>query len=349
MGYDIEKTSDDGYIVCGYSSFPGINKGLLVKTDDKGNEKWNKTFLIKGNTHFFSVEQTADDKFIVAGRTYDTFNVTYIPLFLKVNTKGDIIWKETYNSEEDKWATSVKQTEEGGYILSGITDTASPDTDGAFLIKTDDQGRKIWSKTYPYPSKHESEWMNKVVKSNDGGYVIAGAIRKGYHGKTLSFLMKTDKQGKLLWNKTYEIGERTSAYDITPADDGGFALTGRIHLSDEQNSKTFVIKTDNKGIIEWNKIYDIYDRSGAYSIQQTSDGGFIIGGMLQESDKKYSLLLKIDNTGNQCWNKKYTGQGEMVCVDVIQDNNKGFVLTDITSEGSGDVFLLKTTSNGDQL
>jgi len=137
MSHSVQQTSDDGYIVAGYTY---VDSGdiLLIKTDANGNVIWAKTYGGTHNDWAFSVQQTSDGGYIVAGYT-DSFGAGYYDIFLiKTDANGNIIWAKTYGGTDYDNAYTVQQTSDGGYIVAGAT--WSFGAGGAFLVKTDANG-----------------------------------------------------------------------------------------------------------------------------------------------------------------------------------------------------------------
>jgi hypothetical protein len=139
----------------------------------------------------FSVQQTSDGGYIVAGRTY-SFGAGYWDIFLiKTDANGNIIWAKTYGGTDFDEAFSVRQTSDGGYIVAGETNYFVGGVN-IFLIKTDANGNIIWAKTYG-----GTDWDDalSVQQTSDGGYIVAGKTNSfGAVGFDI-FLIKTDANG----------------------------------------------------------------------------------------------------------------------------------------------------------
>jgi PKD repeat protein len=344
IGYSVQETNDTGYIICGYTGNLECFEGFLIKTDSHGYESWNKTFRVKCDTMFYSVEQTADKGYIVAGTTYDGLNGTYEAFLLKTDDQGNKMWDKTYNVLELTMGTTVRQTNDGGYILSGITGRDS----SVLLIKTDSYGKKIWAKTFEF--EHVTIW-DDVQQTADGGYIVGGTIGVLWEDESFAFLLRTDEYGNEMWNKTFSVMNYTLGYSVKQTEGEGFIIVGYSYPSSFQNVDMMIIKTDDLGIEEWRKTYD---ESIGFSVEQTSDNGFIVGGAAVIQDESYALLLKTDKYGNKIWDKTYSGIGEAQGTTVIQTEDKGYILTGITIASSWldsniiYTLLLKTNNSGNE-
>ncbi|MFH1011557.1 MAG: T9SS type A sorting domain-containing protein [bacterium] len=171
-----QQTADGGYIVAGYTySFgAGYTDFYLVKTNPLGDTLWTRTYEGSYNDRAFSVQQTADGGYIVAGET-ESFGAGEYDLYVvKTNSQGDMLWTRTYGGSGDDRAESVQQTADGGYIVAGWTlsfGAGTPDSSNFYLVKMDSQGDTLWTRTYGGSS---DDWANCVQQTADGGYVVAG-------------------------------------------------------------------------------------------------------------------------------------------------------------------------------
>ena len=145
----VQQTSDGGYIVAGYTgSFGAGGDIFLIKTDASGNVIWAKTYGGTGYEEAFSVQQTSDGVYIVAGYTY-SFGAGCRDIFLiKTDANGNVQWAKTYGGTDYDRASSVQQTSDGGYIVAGYTESFGVGGSDVFLVKTDANGNIQWAKTY---------------------------------------------------------------------------------------------------------------------------------------------------------------------------------------------------------
>lgn len=178
-------------------------------------------------------------------------------------------WNKTYGGTEQDWARSVEQASDGGYIVVGVTASFGAGKSDAWLIKTDAYGEVEWNKTY---GRAGYDGGNSVKETGDGGYILAGS-----RGANL-WLVKTDAYGNMVWNKTYGGASWDDAYSVHQTTDGGYVVAGYTASLGAGGSDYWLIKTDAYGNVEWNKTYGGGDSDKAYSVEQTSDGGYIMVG-----------------------------------------------------------------------
>jgi hypothetical protein len=338
----VQQTSDGGYILAGYTSSFGAGGDdiFLIKTDANGNVQWAKTYGGTRNDRAYSVQQTSDGGYIVAGITY-SFGVDSGDIFLiKTDANGNVIWAKTYGGTRYDWASSVQQTSDGGYIVAGWTWSFGAGWDDIFLIKTDANGNIQWAKTY---EGTYYDWAYSVQQTSDGGYIVAGGT--SFWGDYV-FLIKTDANGNIIWSKTYIGTDDIWAHSVQQASDGGYIVAGNIGYYD-----IFLIKTDANGNIQWAKTYGGTDWDEAYSVQQTSDGGYILAGGTYSFGAGGAdiFLIKTDANGNIIWAKTYGGTYGDRAYSVQQTSDGGYIVAGYTASfgaGSSDIFLIKTDADG---
>jgi uncharacterized delta-60 repeat protein len=349
--YFVQQTSDGGYIVAGYTYFVAGVTGnydiFLIKTDASGNVQWAKTYGGTYNDWAYSVQQTSDGGYIVAGLTY-SFGAGYYDIFLiKTDASGNVQWAKTYGGTSYEEAFSVQQTSDGGYIVAGYTRSFGAGYYDIFLIKTDAFGNVQWAKTYG-----GTNWDKgySVHQTSDGGYIVAGTTFSFGAGDYDIFLIKTDANGNIQWAKTYGGTSYDWAYSVQQTSDGGYIVAGYTYSFGVSYSDAFLIKTDAFGNIQWAKTYGGGGVDGAYSVQHTSDGGYIVAGYTESGGGGYNIfLIKTDANGNVQWAKTYGGTYSDYAYSVQQTSDGGYIVAGYTgSFGAGDydIFLIKTDADG---
>jgi hypothetical protein len=189
-------------------------------------------------------------------------------------------------------------------------------------------------------------YVGSVVQTSDGGYTLGGSFFCGYSSGDFDFwLVKTDSCGNLEWNKTYGGISSDTAYSLIQTSDGGYALAGGTFSFGAGGNDMWLVKTDSHGNMEWNKTYGGTGFDRAFSVVQTSEGGYALAG----AGGWDSWLVKTDSYGNMQWNKTYGGTKSDEARDVIQTNDGGYAMVGYTeSFGAGyyDSWLVKTDSYG---
>ncbi|MBK9099090.1 MAG: T9SS type A sorting domain-containing protein [bacterium] len=348
IGHCVQQTADSGYILTGYTRSYGTISGRnvwLVKTDKYGNHQWNNTFGGNSDDEGYSVQQTTDGGYIIAGYT-ESFGAGLNDVFLvKADASGNQVWTKTFGGAQDDEGYSVLQTNDGGFLIGGVTSSYGAGSRDMWMIKTDPAGNLIWQKTHGGLSS-DGAWY--VDKTSDGGFILTGwtlSYGPGFIGN--AWLVKTDSLGNQQWNKFFGGDDVDRGYAVQQTTDGGYILTGYTDSFGAGLYDMLLIKTDPSGNAVWTKTFGGTGRDYGNSVQQTSDGGFIVLGYTLSfgagGDDFY--LVKTDANGNEEWFKTYGGSASDVGFFVRQTNDGGLIMTGHTlSFGAGvhDVWLIKT-------
>jgi hypothetical protein len=221
-----------------------------------------------------SVQQTSDGGYILLGYTWSFGAGKGDVWLIKTDARGNKEWDKTFGGSDDDWGSSVQQTKDGGYILLG--GTYSFDTSYDFwLIKTDAWGNKQWEKTF---GGNCADYGRSVQQTKDGGFILLGDTADIVTERDF-WLIKTDAQGNKEWDKTF-VGWRGDdlSNSVQQTSDGGYILLGSTWSFGAGKGDFWLIKTDARGNKEWDKTFGGSDDDWGSSVQQTSDGGFILLG-----------------------------------------------------------------------
>ncbi len=348
-GYSAKQTADGGFIAVGQTR-ADVNDDwdlYLVRTNAFGDTLWTKTFGDTGGDCGYSVQQTLDGGFIIAGgANEDTWQYHGALLVMKTDRRGNILWTRLFSDYDRNCAFDIQQTDDGGYIVCGVRNSQCVLPYGdMYLIKLDSGGNTTWTRTY---QGHPRFCAYSVRQIADLGYIVAGALDEDpYAPMGTPFLMKTDAQGDSLWMRILP-GDVLNTVRQTL--DGGYIVGG---WSDRPNlSGFFMTKTDSQGNICWSRIRSYgYVEFGGYALQ-IPDGGFLVAGMtfLTEPQPRYVICLeKTDAAGDTLWSTfvtRTTSYSEGVySIDLTDDG--GLIITGLTAGVSSvDLLLARMESVG---
>jgi hypothetical protein len=345
-GNSVQQTSDGGYIIAGSTntSTPNYSDFYLIKTDSTGITLWTKTFGGVNWDVAYSVQQTVDGGYMIAGGYHLDLGAGDIFL-IKTDSAGDTLWTKIYGTTignvED--CRSVQQTVDGGYIIAGTSGGV------IWLIKIDSAGNILWTKIY---SAIDAAAGYSVQQTTDGGYIVLGKKVTLGNGNDV-YLIKTDSLGNHTWSKTYGGISDDVGNSVQQTTDGGYVITGFTNSFGPGNySNLYLIKTDTAGNIMWNRTFGATGQGGEMgnSVQQTDDGGYIITGRTDNTGGFGSsdvYLIKTDSAGDTLWTKAYGGTGIDQGWAIRQTADGGYIITGFTNSfGAGNVYLIKTDANG---
>jgi hypothetical protein len=344
--FSVQQTLDGGYILGGntYSFGAGGSNFWLVKTDANGDSLWSRTFGGSNDERCYSIQQTSDSGYILAGST-ESFGAGYQDFWLvKTNAYGDSLWSRTFGGSAYDWCYSVRQTSDGGFVLAGVTVSFGGGYEDFWLVKANAYGDSLWSCTFG-GSSHDR--CRSVQQTSDGGYVLAGYTYSFGAGETDFWLVKTDANGDSLWSRTFGGDREDQCYSIHQTLDGGYILAGETISFGAGYTDFWLVKTNSIGDSLWSRTFGGSASEGCYSVQQTSDGGCILAGYTGSFGARYTdfWLVKMNSIGDSLWSRTFGGSHWDFCFSVQQILDWGYVLAGWTRSfgaGESDIWLVKT-------
>ncbi|MGO4904409.1 T9SS type B sorting domain-containing protein [Flavobacterium sp. W20_MBD1_R3] len=372
----IEVSNDGNYILGGYSysnisdekseNSRGEGDYWFIKIDDtSGNLLWQKT--IGGNRfdHLTSGKETKDGGYILGG--YSSSGISGEKTqssrgaddywIVKLDVNRNIIWDKTFGGTGVDRLTSIIETSDGGYLMGGSSDSniSGEKTENSrgsldmWIIKTDSSGNIMWQKTF---GGSGSDWVQSMVKTPDGGYLIAGSSLSNISGdKTQNsrggsdyWILKIDSSGAIVWQKTIGGNNGDYAKSLLVTSDGNYLIGGnsfstisgektenKINNSDD----AWLVKLNNDGQILWQKVIGANDTESLSDIRMTSDNGFILGIMsysgisgykteISRGDRDY-WIVKLDSNGKFEWDKTIGGDSLDQSQSIVQAKDGGYV------------------------
>ncbi|MCX6272765.1 MAG: T9SS C-terminal target domain-containing protein [Bacteroidetes bacterium] len=313
QAYSVQQTTDSGYIVAGYSDSDdgdvtgnhGLRDFWVVKLNDIGTIQWQKSLGGSNIDQAYSIIQTADGGYIVAGGSESTDGeVTGNHgnedcWVVKLSDTGTIQWQKCLGGSSIDKACSIQQTTDGGYIVSGNSTSNDGDVTGNhgnndyWVVKLNDTGTVQWQNCL---GGSGIEYDCSVQQTTDGGYIIAGGSTSndgdvtGNHGISDFWLVKLNDTGNIQWQKSLGGSDDDCANSIRQTADSGYIVAGisRSNDGDVTGNHGFydfwVVKVNNIGTIQWQKSIGGSDEDYAFSIRQTTEGGYVVAGFSRSND-----------------------------------------------------------------
>jgi len=273
------ETLDGGYILAGdqWSDNTIGFDFMILKTNAQGDCLWSRTYGNWDHDLCHDVQPTRDGGYFLVGESSDEETNVGVGWLLKTDAGGDSVWSRAYRMasgmNNDRFA-GIRPTSDGNYILAGTT---MINNDSHFwLIKINDIGDTLWTKTYGRPN---TTICRGVRQTTDQGYLLYGWHAVG-NRRWDFFVAKTDSVGYLEWSKTY--GREDSEEDCYAAcqtSDGGFILVGQARFPDTYFADGWIVRTNADGDSLWSmRIDNGVGHDHFNDILQVSDGGFVLGG-----------------------------------------------------------------------
>jgi hypothetical protein len=347
-GTSLARTMDGGYVLTGHSYNGADRDVLVIKTNGAGDTLWSKIYGGSIDDYGNSIQQTSDGGYIIAGNSNSFSQGTDNDVYLiKINSSGDTTWTKTYGGQGEDIAYSVCQSSEGGYIVAGVSGSFNNGVNKMYVIKTDNAGNLLWSRTY---GGNSYEGAFSIQQTTDRGYIIAGSTLSFGSGGDV-YLVKTDLNGNLQWSEAVGGAGFDRAYFVKQTDDQGFIIAGETSSFGAGATDVFLIKTNSSGSVSWSKTFGSTASEWANEVRQTSDGGYILTGRTGSFGSNCdAYLIKTDHTGNLMWSKAFGGNDADYGYSVAQAADGGYIIGGFTASfgtgAYGNLYLIKTDGNG---
>jgi hypothetical protein len=273
-----------------------------------------------------------------------------------------IEWQQNYGGSYFDYANSIHQTKDGGYIIAGSTESNDGDitenhglTD-FWVLKINNLGIIEWQKTF---GGSNIEYAAKVLQTSEGGYIIAGTsssndgdVSENY-GSSDYWIVKISSLGDIEWQKTLGGSGLDSASWIKQTKDGGYIVGGRTESTDggitnyHGDSDIWIVKLSALGIMQWKKTFGGSNYDDLSTIEQTTDGGYILAGSTDSNDGDVNgnhgsrdiWIVKLSNSGNIQWQKTLGGSSYDSANCVLQTKDSGYIIAGRTYSSDGDVTI----------
>lgn len=275
-------------------------------------------------------------------------------------------------------ANGVCPTSDGGCIIAGNSVssdgdviTGFPGTANVLISKLGDLGQLQWTRTY---GGSGIDWADHIQQTPDGGYIFIGATTSpdgdvsGFHGDSLNqafdfWVVKLDASGAIQWQRSLGGSADELAQQVTLSSDGGYVIAGYTssHFSgdvgaNKGNSDCWIVKLDNAGNLLWQKTLGGTGIDGAFAVDKTFDGGYVVAGQSFSADGDVGghfgplsnadvWLVKLDSLGDITWERNYGGGNHDAAVAVRQTNDGGFIFAGNTNSQNGQVSGLHLGAN----
>ncbi len=333
----ISPTGDGNYLIAGFKSF-NFPDGWLLKIKPSGDTLWTKTY---GKTaaieKFSAIQPTSDGNFILAGYIQTSENIMSPSSgwLVKVNNDGDTIWTRSYGNEDCRNAFSaITLSVDGNFLIAGSTENIVNRTVKGWLVKINQDGDTIWTKTYEGLS---GGWFTSIqTDSNEYIMIVGFAWTDEDLGN--GWVLKANPDGTILWSRTFGGGGYDDFAAIQSIDNGCFLIVGSTSPNSTSRCDGWIVKIKPNGDSLWMRTYDAgFGDDWFNNIQSTRDGNFIIAGAKgSPTTSDDGWLLKINPDGDTLWTKTCSKKG-LDWYSIIQSIGDGNFL--LIGDGSISCFI----------
>ncbi|RQW78567.1 MAG: hypothetical protein EHM14_11635 [Methanothrix sp.] len=331
------------FISCFSSLFIG-SAGCAASVDASPAEEWSKSYGGPYGDGVWSLAKASDGGYVLTGYTSMLGQGSDLWLF-KVDGSGNAVWQKILGGSGEDAGYYVREVSDDGYVVTGSTASLGIGEERLWLLKMDKNGSLQWSRVFGgfVSSSGDGGWS--LDESGDGGYIVTGYTQSFGSGKKDLWLLKTDGDGELQWEKAFGGREDDVGMSVVRTGDGGYVAAGRTASFGKGGDDIWLLKTDSQGTEEWNKTFGGKSDDAAFQVIET-DGGLAVVGRTESGIRdKRIILIKTDPAGQKLWDRTYQGSSG---TSLQRTSDGGFIIAGrLDSEKTGrDALLIKTDSDG---
>jgi Secretion system C-terminal sorting domain/Domain of unknown function (DUF5122) beta-propeller len=300
-----------------------------------------------GGDRAYSIIRTTDGGYAVAGYT-DSFVAGNFDMYIvKLDSSGNLQWRRTVGGTGIDVAYSIIQTTDGGYAVAGYTGNPNLGVFSDFyIVKLDAGGNLQWSKAI---GGRGVNFAYSIVQTTDGGYAVAGYTKVTGNGDF--YIVKIDASGNFQWSRTVGGISDEKALSILQTTDGGYAVAGTTVSFGAGSQDMYIVKLDAGGNLQWNKTVGGAQGDGAYSIIQTTDGGYALAGYTNSFGAGMwdMYIVKLNSSGTLQWSRTVGGTNDDLAQSIIQTTDGGYAVAGYTMSfgaGNADMYIVKLDAGG---
>jgi len=295
----IIQTKDGGYAVVGsiWTNYASKQDFWLIKLGENGNKEWEKTFNKDEHDIAYSIIQTKDGGYAIAGGTGKRFWGEVNCWVIKLDAKGNMEWDNDFGGIGWDEIYSIIQTKGGSFIAAGSVWSKGTGRGDVCVAKLDRRGYLVWTKTF---GGNDYDEARSIVQTDDGGYAVAGFTILEDTGDRDVWVIKLDKEGNKIWDKTLGGTSEDWANSIIQTKDRGYMVAGWTSSIGAGKTDVWIIKLNKRGDLVWDKTFGGSKDDEAHSIIQTEDGGYAVVGWTKSKGAGNAdvWVIKLDENGN---------------------------------------------------
>ncbi|MFN8143667.1 MAG: T9SS type A sorting domain-containing protein [Bacteroidia bacterium] len=289
---DVRQTKDSGFIIAAEThSYGAGNKDIfMIKTNSVGDTIWTKVLGGVEAESVKSVCETSDDGYAITGVTFSFSNGSGKIFLVKMDRNGNVDWTKIYGGNNWDYGSSVLETPDRGFILTGITYSTGAGVGDVIMIKTDSIGNRDWAKTY---GGTNTEVGMNVKVCRDGGFIVLGQSISFSTAWNAFYLIRTDRYGDTLWTRAYGEDLKNIGTSVEETALGGFVLSGYRGYIGSNSSSYYLIQTDSDGFS------GCAERFTATQVMNSSLNGFTAPFVITQASPQVLSIAMIEGSGSE--------------------------------------------------
>jgi len=327
QGYSVVQTSDSGYAICGYTNSFGYGgyDAYVIRTDKNGDTLWTRTYGTTDWDFVYSIKQTTDSGFVLAGNSYgDTAGISQ-SWVLKLSPNGDVQWSKLLTLPNENLLNAIMMTPDNEFVATGYMAGGVNNSQDILVIKLTSTGDLIWHYSF---GGGGNDIGTSLDTTNDGNYIIGATYTNDTSGHTDFYLLKMDTSGTEKWHNEFHSTAGDLLLSIHQLHNGGYVTCGFTGGAGFGNDISLII-TDNNGGYVSSRTYGGTQYDVGYDLNLCSDNGFVIVGKTNswgpQIDNIY--LVKTDSTGA-------TNPNVVLSLNELNDNPQQIICYPIPAQRS---------------
>jgi hypothetical protein len=332
--------------------------------------EWQRSFGGSGTDDASCIRQTLDGGYIVGGYSSSSISGTKTSTnfgsadcwIVRLDQNGNQLWDRSFGETNFDILRALQQTSEGGFILAGGS------LGDLWVVRVDEHGDKQWERRFGSPGEEQAAALQQT---SDGGFIAAGWTQSATGIPFDGYVVRMNSDGNKLWEQSFGGSGQDQFFCLQETADGGFVVGGTISSfssgTEGWGSWDFwLMKLDGSGSKLWEKLFGGTQKDEMHSLQQTADGGFILGGHSAspaDGNKTSPFfggsfngdfwIVRLDAEGTKLWDKSFGGRNDETVASLQQTADGGFILAgDSTPEFDplvSDIWVVRLDAEGNKV
>ncbi|MQY57130.1 hypothetical protein GH140_02925 [bacterium] len=351
--HDVLQTSDGGYIMAGYTNSSGAGgfDFWIIKITSDFQLEWARTYGGVGSDQAHSIQETGDGGYLVAGHAGPgSFGAGNDDAWLvKLDSTGGWDWQRYFGGTSNDYAYSAQEASDGSFFVAGHSSSFNVGVDYDIWVLKLNYDRSVnWQHT---SGGTNDEYIRAMTLTSDGGCIVVGYTASFGAGSYDLWVLKISSSGIVQWQYTYGGTGEEQGWAVQETSDGGYIVAGDTASYGAGGFDVWVLKLDGLGTPLWQHVYGDTGADRARSVQETSDGGYIVSGFTDSygAGNNDAWVLKLDSSGTPEWQYAYGGSSDETAISIRETSEGGYIAAGHTvSYGAGaqDFLLLKLYPDG---